>query len=474
MMAYDGDTSNTLQRVTSLTAAQAKATKWMCALLLSKAEMDGALEPDLMLVTSRLSALEKGSAWRTAAKTFGVLQTNTGLRPGVFALNSVLSAFANAAAWTRALGLIATWRDRADLVSCNAVLTALSRCSRWAVLSRESWQHHHLGAVQTSLDGLLRCNNVAAAACGKGGRWETTLFIISTLGRQAVKADAVSLRTAVSAFERGMCWSRAVSTIRSQTIGVAGINSAISACRNAKAWKDSLQLINEIWHCNLRPTLVSWGAVAGACHGIWATCFGLLRQGGASDVSVGTASEACSAGGAWTLALALLAEGRMLSLQLDAMTWDGLLSAFSVRSLWGQALAVLEPKSASGLSIVALEAAVSALASAPGPTGQGVKAMPKALSLARAEAKRSLRSLRSRSRPAATSSRVSVPETSTLSRHRRICSIIGSQALEFQFASISSGSFFWLKVLGLGHVQETNQCTASSAVMVSEASGREQ
>ena len=83
MMAYGTDTRNTLQRVTSLTAAQAKATKWMCALLLSKAAMDGALEPDLMLVTSRLSALEKGSAWRTAAKTFGVLQTETGLRPGM-------------------------------------------------------------------------------------------------------------------------------------------------------------------------------------------------------------------------------------------------------------------------------------------------------------------------------------------------------------------------------------------------------
>ena len=382
MMPYGTDARKTLQRVTSHTAAQAKATKWMCALLLSKAEIDGALEPDLMLVSSRLSALEKGSAWRTAAGAFGILQTEIGLRPGVFALNSVLSAFANTAAWTRSLGLVAKWRDLADLVSCNAVLTALSRCSRWAALSRESWQHHHLGASQTSLDGLLRCNNVAAAACSKGGRWETTLFIISTLGREAVKADAVSLRTVVNAFERGMCWSRAVSALRCERIGVAGINSAISACRNAQAWMQSLQLTNEIWHCNLRPTLVSWAAVAGACHGIWATCCRLLRQaGGASDVSVGTAFEACSAGGKWRMALALLVESRILTLELDAMTWDGLLSALSARGLWGQALAVLEP----GLSPVAFEAFAKGLGlGGLGSLGPGLKAMPKALSLARA------------------------------------------------------------------------------------------
>ena len=384
-----------LRRLNSLVAAQSRGSKWKHALLLS----ESAVEPDFMLLNSRLSALEKGSAWRAAVDSLAIIRQ--GVRPAVFGVNSVLSAFANAAGWHRALGLMAKFRDSADQVSCNAVLTGLSRSSRWRrALTTERWQAHALDSF--SVDGLLRCNNVVAAACGKGGRWERTASMLAALGSQVLRIDAVSLRSALNAFERGMSWSRAIGVVSDSilTVGVAGVNSAISACRNAQAWVESVQLLGSLWQTAMRPTLVSWAAVVAACHGVWEACCNVFRQGGhPSAVSIGAASEACAAGGAWAQSLDLLGEAQLFSLELDAMTWNGLLSACQQQVLWSQSLCVLAelaersgPLPGPSLSPVALEATVSALAQTAqgdgpsGSTGAGGarRALPRALFLARA------------------------------------------------------------------------------------------
>ena len=388
-----------LRRVTSLVAAQAKATKWMQALHMSDLFKLEALEPDLMLIASRLSALEKGSAWRAAVKAF-VAFTVQFPGPGAFGLNSLLSACANVAAWCRALALLAAGSDVADLVSCNAVLTGLSRSSRWSqALGMEGWQHHALDALgNRSADGLLRCNNVIAAACSKGGRWERAMFVISGLGARDLQLDSVSLRTAVSALEKGMFWNLALRALQtsdsSLALGVAGFNSAISACSKVREWVHALRLMGDIRHCALRPTLVSWAAAVGACHDAWPTCCSLL-QGSPSEVSFGAASEACAAGGEWVRSLALLVEAPVLMLELDSMTWDGFIGLLSTTGRWSQALSAVEGLgwSKGSLSPVALEATVWALlrgmprAEEEQEEEEGapsMQALPKALSLARA------------------------------------------------------------------------------------------
>ena len=358
-----------------LTDSKARASHWRHALVLSEA----ALEPDLVLVTSRLSALEKGSAWGEAVEALALLRH--GLRPGVFGLNSVLSASANATRWLQALALLHSWGE-ADLISCNAVLTGLSRsaCWRFALVS-ESWQQHSLRTQNTS-DGLLRCNNVVSTACGQGSRWERAVWLMmSDLGSRALRPDAVSLRSTLSALERGMSWSLAMRAISYQLlqVGVAGVNSAISACRSAHAWADALQLMSKIRQSTLRPTLVSWAATVSACSGQWAACCSLLSNVEASEVSVGAASEACASGGEWLKSLGLLMDSTAFSLRLDSMTWDGLVSACHSQVLWSQALSILSRME--DTSPVALEATISALSQSDARRAWG--AVPAVLFLAR-------------------------------------------------------------------------------------------
>ncbi len=136
-----------------------------------------------------------GDSWRRA---YGLLveMRELGLEPDVKSYNSVLAVCQRAEAWEGALEILEEMKH--GVAKRRARLRANSadaEASRWI-------------EEPTPTPDLVSFNT-AMGACGKAGRWEEALRLLSELSDFGLSPDAVSYNTAAAACARAEKWDRA-------------------------------------------------------------------------------------------------------------------------------------------------------------------------------------------------------------------------------------------------------------------------
>ncbi|CAE7767018.1 unnamed protein product [Symbiodinium pilosum] len=252
------------------------------------------------------------------------------------------------------------------------------------------------------------------SACGKAGRWEHTLALLSKLPDQKIEIDSyacstavwacsretgpagwqkalavffdlcvlgvrpneVALGSAIAACEVAGCWETALQLLWSEGAGLvldtACMNCAISALQTGSQWQLAFCLFESLLP-SVRPNDLTYSALMRACRRayhweralhVWAACERVLNP------SLLTWSEAVSAaecGGKWEFALLLASSCADSSLKLDSILCTAAASACHKSSRWREPLHLLHLMRIHGLraSLLACNAATASCGSSP-------------------------------------------------------------------------------------------------------------
>ncbi|CAK0891072.1 unnamed protein product [Prorocentrum cordatum] len=160
------------------------------------------------------------------------------------------------------------------------------------------------------------------SACGKGGRWQLALALISE--SREVELDP----------------------------GVMGYTAGIGACEKSGQWQQALSLLGEMLGARLEADV--WaeattprsaparraGSGSGRCRW-WPSCRGMLGWSQTS-VSFNAAISACEKCGQWQQALLLFVDLRLAKLTPDVITYSAGASACEKGGQWRRALSFLK------------------------------------------------------------------------------------------------------------------------------------
>ncbi|CAE7414440.1 unnamed protein product [Symbiodinium sp. CCMP2592] len=165
-----------------------RGTQWAQALSLLDEMEERDLQPDILALSSGISACEKGAQWETALALLGSM-AHKKVPPNVFSYASAVSACEKCQKWLEALfGYITDvlkfplegWDEQMfaesvqpNDVTLSAVMVAVSEQGLW---------EYCLGILQSHRSSV-QCPNTAAfnaaiSACEKGKQWQTALALI--------------------------------------------------------------------------------------------------------------------------------------------------------------------------------------------------------------------------------------------------------------------------------------------------------
>eukprot|EP00913_Durusdinium_trenchii_P024491 g22992.t1 len=161
------------------------------------------------------------------------------------------------------------FRMKLDIVSCNSIISRLSRVGNSLALKLLA------RLPQLHLKPDLYSVNAAMAFA----EWTKALDLLAALSTQLLEADAVSYST------------------------------GISACGRALRYNPAQQLLQEAVKSNLANQVV-YNAAISACGGRWEQALALLWQTPMDEISFNAAIDACEQGGQWQVALQLLFAAR--------------------------------------------------------------------------------------------------------------------------------------------------------------------
>ncbi|CAE7606742.1 unnamed protein product [Symbiodinium natans] len=293
-----------------------------------------------------------------------------GLQLDVIGLNSAMSAASAAQAWRRPLSLLRDFGARRLTASAFTASTAASACavaSEWKValevpgslavcgvsLTAESLNAGQSGCSKVGAWGkalsfveCLRCQvlqpdktscNTATTACAAGSAWPAALRLTSTMWHWHVPPTA---RTTVAVLGGlGLSWAQAALFLEDQPDSTRDAITA-SAAAAKLPWPEALVVIATMPWSELRPDLVCWNSVLGACAECfeWPAALAILEEPAfAWDVaSFGASMKASGKASRWQHALQLGEAG--MSSGTDIAFFNTLLSAFERGSQWERAL----------------------------------------------------------------------------------------------------------------------------------------
>lgn len=117
--------------------------------------------------------------------------------------------------------------------------------------------------------------------CGLSDEWQLSLHFL--YGHLLFASDAVSVNAAVSACEGQNTWHLSIKMLaalpqqRLET-SILAVNSGISALSWSQQWKDAVELLNLADCFQLKPTQVTWNALAAVARKSvqWQLCCWLL------------------------------------------------------------------------------------------------------------------------------------------------------------------------------------------------------
>ncbi|CAJ1353616.1 unnamed protein product [Effrenium voratum] len=240
--------------------------------------------------TLSIRAFFSQSWWHAALHSFQRQDGSRGLLRG----NAAMLAGFESARWTMALSQWVSMRRRqvqVDLVAHGSILSAYRKELQWRrCVDSLSWMPPEHG---------LR--NAAMAACAQAGQQHTVPGLLRRLRKDRVKADVISYNTCISAYEKHT------------------------------RWKQSLQLLDELFCSSIQPDGTTYDALLGTCR-VWVQSLALLRE--RSGVSLQGANAALASQAPWGQQLQQLTKLRRASLRPDVITHKELISSFTRVGQW--------------------------------------------------------------------------------------------------------------------------------------------
>ncbi|CAE7490320.1 unnamed protein product [Symbiodinium natans] len=256
------------------------------------------------------------------------------LELNVIPCNAVLSALAKCSQWLRAVQ--ALWKMQAkriqpDDFSFGAAITALEKAGCWQH-AIGMWMQIEANQVRPN---LIHCNS-AISACEKAGAWEAAYDMLVMLQSIALRADAITCSAVISACEKGDCWEQSLDLLAWMgrthlEADVICCNGVISACEKGGRWEQALLILRSVTASALRPTRNTFNAAIRACgrDGQWQNALLLLGEMEhvvltPDVVTYGAAICSCDREESWEVAMALLSQAQVRVSEwetLDGPTW---------------------------------------------------------------------------------------------------------------------------------------------------------
>lgn len=337
-----------------------KRNLWRDALSVLQQAMDGGVSPDLIMLSSAVSACEKSSEW---AASLALLRQVCNSAPRTNALvhpfNSAISACGKSKLWHVALDLLETIKDwglNPSVVSYNATISACDR--RRPDLAMTLLKEMEAHRVEPTVITF----SAAISAAGRGHAWIWALALLDeAMGR--CRMGVVPFSAAVSSCEKGEQWERALDLLRyMKTHGpspnVITFNSVITACQRARHWNVSIQLFDEMLAGAARPSVASFNALIVASRPrqdfSWQWAVALMQQMRSLKLrpdmeTFSATAQTCLEDAQWALALLVLGRMRASGVRGYSATYTQEISACQQGHCWAHALDLLSMMRADGL-----------------------------------------------------------------------------------------------------------------------------
>eukprot|EP00471_Norrisiella_sphaerica_P002731 CAMPEP_0184493342 /NCGR_PEP_ID=MMETSP0113_2-20130426/25741_1 /TAXON_ID=91329 /ORGANISM="Norrisiella sphaerica, Strain BC52" /LENGTH=880 /DNA_ID=CAMNT_0026878565 /DNA_START=152 /DNA_END=2794 /DNA_ORIENTATION=+ len=164
----------------------------------------------LVETNKRIGSFARAKRWREALSTFHELTGEDGVPgPDVISFNNLLTAYAKAALWSRAIKCLGGMRDvTPDIIIYNSVINACARSGKW---------RQALEVFKEVLESELQPDSATFSSLinslTRGEQWEAALRIGDFAKRAVPKLNAVVYTALINAASRGRQWSRAVQTL---------------------------------------------------------------------------------------------------------------------------------------------------------------------------------------------------------------------------------------------------------------------
>ncbi|CAE7933129.1 unnamed protein product, partial [Symbiodinium necroappetens] len=352
--------------------SQARSASWSTALFLLERLPAHSAQPNMQTFGAAMAAFDTGDCWSWALSLMEDLQEMR-LDPNTLIYNAAITACEKGQEWQMSLALYSADRDgKPDLISCNAVLSALAQGNWQLALAFFS----ELGQ-ERKLD--IFSFGAALSACDRACLWEHALSILAELPARKLRANTVTCNTAISTCAKAGRWQVALQLLADTiagTLDVISFNSALAASARAEEWRPALHLLSELPARRLQATSSSCNSAIMACVGSWRWALGVLSSvpSGPDKVSFDAALRACEAqAGRWKETLRLLSDFRAASHQPEVITFSTGISASQAASQWQEVFQLLAALRAAELRPSIVTAAAAVLAATFGQRGLEVK-----------------------------------------------------------------------------------------------------
>ncbi|CAE7223582.1 unnamed protein product [Symbiodinium natans] len=352
------------QFLNKLIIARGRQKEWREALAILAAFPEG-LQADLVSYNGSIAASSKAQRWETGLGLFAGI-CEAGLSPDVVGLNACISSLG--AVWPRALQLLSGLGldVTPNTISRSAAINGLKKGHQW---QRSLQLLRDMPRARLSANTIVA--SVALSACGVTALWAWAHWLFGAL---AVRADAVTCSTMLSACEKAGRWQLALdhltATSRSKIrLDVVVYNACISACEKVAAWMAALRLFCSLEEAQLRRSIITFGAVISACEkaGHWQLALHLLGSMYAESVRpdvvcINACISAFEKGARWQMALYLLASSYQDGLEPTTTTYNACISACEKAGQSPLALRLLSSMPEAWISpdVISYNAAISA------------------------------------------------------------------------------------------------------------------
>ncbi|CAE6963981.1 unnamed protein product [Symbiodinium sp. CCMP2592] len=340
-------------------AISACETVWQVALWLLRSITVTEVRPNCITFSACINACP----WTIAMHLFDQMRSHS-IQSNAVTLNTVMKACASQ--WQIVLEVMALFPDmalRSDMVTYSTAISACEKAARWqhaAVLLQEM--------LASRVEANVVCYNAAISAFGAGGRWELSLQHCREL-LAASLPDQVSCGAVMDAAAKGGRWDWTLTVLSSMgrwrlAPDIFNYNIAIS---EASHWEQSLQLQgcresgrapNRITYSNALTTL--------AAYGCWkfALCMSRRMQADRchSEIAYGAALNACEKGLQWRASLMMLRWIAQQGMETNEICYRAVISASENEDQWPVALLLLlDPSTPAGGAVSSVGFSGSAL-----------------------------------------------------------------------------------------------------------------
>ncbi|CAE7751612.1 PTAC2 [Symbiodinium pilosum] len=308
-----------------------RAKLWQMCLQLLQEMPRLRLSPTLVSYDTVINSCENSGNWHLALRLLGVMPARA-LVPDLRNFYSAVGVCAHTGQWQAVLRLLLVLPPKlhpgADIFQ-HAILGCDDACKWEAALTLLA----SMPKVKVTPDE--GCFDAAIRACATVGQWILALNVFD----KAVsldKARASTLSFMLTACRTGAQWELALQLLFGPfQSDLDCFDAAISSCRVAAAWRESVSLLAEMRRRSLRPDAHSTAAASHACTraGEWQLGLSLLEpflEISDSQDCTREVMHACGLGLCWQGAVSLLLRSEMK----DINDWNFVISACQKSKQW--------------------------------------------------------------------------------------------------------------------------------------------